>query len=62
MTLPFERTSAVLQMREWLLRMAYEPGRINKRLFKRELASRLKHYPSACDFRNPAQSFEKVKP
>lgn len=58
MTLPYERTRAVLSMRDWLLFLAAAPGRINKRAFRRELHVRLRHYPTAEDLRHPAQAFD----
>lgn len=61
MTLPAERTLAVLQMRAWLMRLAYEPGRINKRAFRRELAARLRHYPTRYDMTRPSVAFEEFK-
>ena len=60
MTLPHERTQAVLSMRDWLLDLAHQPGRINKRDFRRELKARLKHYPTALDMAAPAKSFDAI--
>lgn len=60
MTLPHERTQAVLSMRDWLLNLAHQPGRINKRDFRRELRARLKHYPTLADMATPARSFDAV--
>ena len=31
--------------------LAHQPGRINKRDFRRELKAGLKHYPTAADIR-----------
>lgn len=60
MTLPRERTDAVIEMREWLLNLAHQPGRINKRDFRQELKARLKHYPTALDMAAPAKSFDAI--
>lgn len=49
MTLPFERTRAILAVREWMLNLATTPGRINKTKLQKDIYALLKHYPTRSD-------------
>lgn len=60
MTLPYERTNAVLSTRVFLLQLATQPGRINKRDVRAAARGLLKHYPTAFDLRAPSKSLARV--
>lgn len=61
MTLPYERTRAVCNTREFLLRLAspYVPGGYRRipTPVRREAMRLLRHYPSALDLKYAADSF-----
>jgi hypothetical protein len=59
-TLPHERTYAVLNTREQLLNWLASTGRVSRRELRETARMLLKHYPTALDMRNPAKAFEKA--
>ena len=62
MTLPYERTNAVLRTEKFLLKLCIpsQSPRVPKEI--REEARRLlKHYPSQYNMRHIADSFEEIK-
>jgi len=61
MTLPFERTRAVLNTRAWLLELLVVPGPLPKTEIRRRAAALLKHYPTAGDMEDPVEAFGKRK-
>ena len=64
MTLPNERTRAVIYTREFLIRLATSSGENSIKRVPRDVRSEarrlLRHYPSPVDLRSPAESFDVV--
>lgn len=49
MTIPRERTRAVLETRAFLCRLAHDPRRIYLKDIRRQATQLLRHYPSAFE-------------
>jgi hypothetical protein len=60
MTLPFERTRAVLNTRLFLTDML-RPGHVLKRDLRLRALRLLKHYPTELDMEDPVEAFGKRK-
>lgn len=62
MTLPIERTNAVLNAEQFLmdLRDPKKYPRVPSQV-RQQASSLLKHYPRKFDMMNPAESFEAIK-
>lgn len=62
MTLPIERTNAVLRTEKFLLKLCIpkESPRVPKEI-RKEAARLLRHYPSQYNMRYIADSFEEIK-
>ena len=63
MTLPDERTRAVLWAREFLSRLI-DPRQTPRvpRAVRQEALSVLRHYPHECDMARPDEAFERAGP
>ena len=62
MTLPIERTNAVLNVERFLMDLR-DPKKYPRvpRGVRQEAGSLLKHYPRKFDMMDPAESFEPIK-
>lgn len=61
MTIPVERTWAVLNTRKWLVELAQKKGPIRKTEIRQSVRWLLKHYPTKYDMRDPKKAFEPYK-
>lgn len=56
MTLPDERTAAILRTRRWLYELLDGKGRIGRTELRRMASILLRHYPTPLDMECPADS------
>ena len=61
MTLPVERTQAILQTREFLVSLL-QPGRLSKKSVSARAYALLRHYPTALAFDHPGAAFARSRP
>ena len=62
MTLPVERTWAVINTDEWLRELLRDRKPFTKRRIRATARQLLKHYPSTFDLEDPAKAFDAVVP
>jgi hypothetical protein len=61
MTLPAERTRAVLNTRDWLLDRLSDAKPWTKNELRADIRALLRHYPGTADFLKPCKAFAPVK-
>ena len=60
MTLPIERTRAIVQTRAWMVALL-KRRKLLKTELRREILRMLKHYPTELDMRDPARALDRLK-
>lgn len=56
MTLPIERTRAIVQTRAWMVALL-KRRKLLKTELRKEILALLRHYPTVEDMRNPERAF-----